>query len=483
MPEITGRVIQIAGPAVDVQFDEAHLPPIYEAIRVVSDGFNVPAPIDVTLEVQQHLGEARVRCIAMQPTDGMVRGMKAIDQGGPISVPVGRGTLGRVMNVIGLPVDNLGPIACDKKLPIHRPAPAFDEQSTRAEMFETGVKVIDLIQPFLKGGKIGLFGGAGVGKTVIIMELINNVAKQHGGFSVFGGVGERTREGNDLWLEMTESGVIKPGDPANSKAALIYGQMTEPPGARLRVALTALTVAEYFRDGEGSDTLLFIDNIFRFTQAGSEVSALLGRMPSAVGYQPNLATEMGELQERITSTKKGSVTSVQAIYVPADDLTDPAPATTFAHLDATTVLSRPLQEIGIYPAVDPLASTSRILDPRIVGQEHYDVAQGVKKTLQRYKDLQDIIAILGIDELSEDDKLTVARARKLQKFLSQPFHVAEQFTGMTGKYVKVADTVRSVKEILDGKHDDIPEQAFYMKGSIEEVLEHAERLKAAAVGS
>jgi F-type H+-transporting ATPase subunit beta len=483
MPEIIGRVIQIAGPAVDVQFDEAHLPPIYEAIRVVSDGFNVPAPIDVTLEVQQHLGEARVRCVAMQPTDGMVRGMKAIDQGGPISVPVGRGTLGRVMNVIGLPVDNLGPIACDKKLPIHRPAPAFDEQSTRAEMFETGVKVVDLIQPFLKGGKIGLFGGAGVGKTVVIMELINNVAKQHGGFSVFGGVGERTREGNDLWLEMTESGVIKPGDPANSKASLIYGQMTEPPGARLRVALTALTVAEYFRDGEGADTLLFIDNIFRFTQAGSEVSALLGRMPSAVGYQPNLATEMGELQERITSTKKGSVTSVQAIYVPADDLTDPAPATTFAHLDATTVLSRPLTEIGIYPAVDPLASTSRILDPRIVGQEHYDVAQGVKKTLQRYKDLQDIIAILGIDELSEDDKLTVARARKLQKFLSQPFHVAEQFTGMKGKYVKVADTVRSFKEVLDGKHDDIPEQAFYMKGSIEEVLEHAERLKAAAVGS
>jgi len=384
------------------------------------------------------------------------------------------------MNVIGEPVDNLGPIAAKESHPIHRPAPAFDEQATSAEMFETGVKVIDLIQPFLKGGKIGLFGGAGVGKTVVIMELINNVAKQHGGFSVFAGVGERTREGNDLWLEMSESGVIKPGDPDKSKAALIYGQMTEPPGARLRVALTGLTVAEYFRDKEGADTLLFIDNIFRFTQAGSEVSALLGRMPSAVGYQPNLATEMGELQERITSTKKGSVTSVQAIYVPADDLTDPAPATTFAHLDATTVLSRALTEIGIYPAVDPLASTSRILDPRIVGEEHYDVAQAVKKTLQTYKDLQDIIAILGIDELSEDQKLTVARARKIQRFLSQPFHVAEQFTGAPGRYVKIADTVKGFKEIVDGKHDDIPEQAFYMKGTIDEVVEAAEKLKAAA---
>ena len=375
MPENVGHVIQIAGPAVDVQFPEGKLPPIFQAVKIVSDGFTVPSPIDVILEVQQHLGEGRVRCIAMQPTDGMVRGMKAIDQGGPISVPVGRGTLGRVMNVIGEPVDQLGPVEYTKRMPIHRLAPAFDEQATSAEMFETGVKVVDLIQPFLKGGKIGLFGGAGVGKTVVIMELINNVAKNHGGYSVFAGVGERTREGNDLWLEMTESGVIKPGDPAHSKAALIYGQMTEPPGARLRVALTGLTVAEYFRDAEGADTLLFIDNIFRFTQAGSEVSALLGRMPSAVGYQPNLATEMGELQERITSTKKGSVTSVQAIYVPADDLTDPAPATTFAHLDATTVLSRALTEIGIYPAVDPLASTSRILDPRIVGQEHYDVAQ------------------------------------------------------------------------------------------------------------
>ncbi|MGH9509406.1 MAG: F0F1 ATP synthase subunit beta [Terriglobales bacterium] len=480
MPESYGKVIQVAGPAVDVQFSQAALPPIYQALRVVSEGFDVPAPMDVILEVQQHLGEGRVRCVAMQPTDGMVRGMKAIDQGGPISVPVGHGTLGRVMNVIGEPVDELGPIQAETRMPIHRLAPAFDQQSTTAEMFETGVKVIDLIQPFLKGGKIGLFGGAGVGKTVVIMELINNVAKQHGGYSVFAGVGERTREGNDLWLEMSESGVIKPGVPEESKAALIYGQMTEPPGARLRVALTALTVAEHFRDSEGADTLLFIDNIFRFTQAGSEVSALLGRMPSAVGYQPNLATEMGELQERITSTKKGSVTSVQAIYVPADDLTDPAPATTFAHLDATTVLSRPLTEIGIYPAVDPLASTSRILDPRIVGEEHYEVAQGVKKVLQRYKDLQDIIAILGIDELSEDDKLTVARARKMQRFLSQPFHVAAQFTGRPGRHVKIGETVNGFKEILDGKHDEIPEQAFYMKGTIEEVVEAAEKMKAAA---
>ncbi|MGZ4789059.1 MAG: F0F1 ATP synthase subunit beta [Terriglobales bacterium] len=483
MPENVGHVIQIAGPAVDVQFVESKMPPIYQALRVVSDGFKVPQPINVTLEVQQHLGEGRVRCVAMEPTDGMVRGMKAIDLDGPISVPVGRGTLGRVMNVIGQPVDQLGPIEHTEVKPIHRPAPAFDEQATTAEMFETGVKVIDLIQPFLKGGKIGLFGGAGVGKTVVIMELINNVAKQHGGFSVFAGVGERTREGNDLWLEMTESGVIKPGDPSKSKAALIYGQMTEPPGARLRVALTGLTVAEYFRDEEGADTLLFIDNIFRFTQAGSEVSALLGRMPSAVGYQPNLATEMGELQERITSTKKGSVTSVQAIYVPADDLTDPAPATTFAHLDATTVLSRALTEIGIYPAVDPLASTSRILDPRIVGQEHYDVAQAVKKTLQTYKDLQDIIAILGIDELSEDQKLTVTRARKIQRFLSQPFHVAEQFTGTPGRYVKIADTVKSFRGIVEGKFDAIPEQAFYMKGTIDEVQEAAEKLKTASAAA
>ncbi len=478
--ENVGHIIKISGPAVDVQFEEAKMPHIYQALRVVSDGFDVPTPIDVILEVQQHLGEGRVRCVAMEGTEGMVRGMKAIDLGGQIMVPVGRATLGRVLNVIGKPVDELGPVDADKYMPIHRPAPTFEEQSTREEMFETGVKVIDLIQPFLKGGKIGLFGGAGVGKTVVIQELINNVASKHGGFSVFAGVGERTREGNDLWLEFQESGVINLKDPAKSKAALIFGQMTEPPGARLRVALTALTVAEYFRDEEGADTLLFIDNIFRFTQAGSEVSTLLGRMPSAVGYQPNLATEMGELQERITSTKHGSITSVQAVYVPADDLTDPAPATTFAHLDATTVLSRPLSELGIYPAVDPLASTSRILTPRIVGQEHYDVAQEVKRILQRYKDLQDIIAILGIDELSDDDKLTVARARKVQKFLSQPFHVAEQFTGIPGRYVKVADTVRSFKEIIDGKHDNIPEQAFYMQGSIEDVLAAAEKMKQAA---
>ncbi len=477
MAENIGQIIKIAGPAVDVQFDEAHMPPIYQALRITSDGFDVPTPLNVIVEVQQHLGEGRVRCIAMEATEGMVRGMKAIDLGGPITVPVGRATLGRVLNVIGQPVDELGPVNATEHRPIHRQAPAFDEQSTREEMFETGIKVIDLIQPFLKGGKTGLFGGAGVGKTVIIQELINNVASKHGGFSVFAGVGERTREGNDLWLEFQESGVIDLKQLDKSKAALIYGQMTEPPGARLRVALTALTVAEYFRDEEGADTLLFIDNIFRFTQAGSEVSTLLGRMPSAVGYQPNLATEMGELQERITSTKKGSVTSVQAVYVPADDLTDPAPATTFAHLDATTVLSRPLSELGIYPAVDPLASTSRILAPRIVGQEHYDVAQGVKRILQRYKDLQDIIAILGIDELSEDDKLTVMRARKVQKFLSQPFHVAEQFTGMQGRYVKIADTVRSFKEVIDGKHDDVPEQAFYMKGDIDEVLESAGKMK------
>ncbi len=480
MAENIGKVIQVSGPAVDVQFEEATMPPIYQALKVTSDGFTVPAPINVILEVQQHLGEGRVRTVAMEATDGMIRGMKVSDLGGPIRVPVGKETLGRVINVIGEPVDELGPIGETQRMPIHRPAPLFDEQSTHEEMFETGIKVIDLIQPFLKGGKIGLFGGAGVGKTVIIQELINNVAQQHGGYSVFGGVGERTREGNDLWVEMTESGVIKPGKWQESKCALVYGQMTEPPGARLRVALTALTVAEYFRDQEGADTLLFIDNIFRFTQAGSEVSTLLGRMPSAVGYQPNLATEMGELQERITSTSKGSVTSVQAVYVPADDLTDPAPATTFAHLDATTVLSRPLSELGIYPAVDPLASTSRILAARTVGQEHYDVAQGVKRILQRYKDLQDIIAILGIDELSDEDKLTVARARKIQKFLSQPFHVAEQFTGIQGCYVKIADTVRSFKGILDGKYDDVPEQAFYMKGAIEEVLETAEKLKATA---
>ncbi len=472
-----GRVVQISGPAVDVQFDEAKMPGIFQALRVVSEGFKVPNPINVVLEVQQHIGNGRVRCVAMEATEGMVRGMKVIDTGAPISVPVGRPTLGRILNVIGQPVDELGPVVGAKYLPIHRPAPSFEEQSTQEEMFETGVKVIDLVQPFVKGGKIGLFGGAGVGKTVIIQELINNVATKHGGFSVFAGVGERTREGNDLWLEFQEAGVIDLKDLSKSKAALIYGQMTEPPGARLRVALSALTIAENFRDEEGADTLLFIDNIFRFTQAGSEVSTLLGRMPSAVGYQPNLSTEMGELQERITSTKKGSVTSVQAVYVPADDYTDPAPATTFAHLDATTVLSRPLSELGIYPAVDPLASSSRILSPRIVGQEHYDVAQGVKRILQRYKDLQDIIAILGIDELSEEDRLTVNRARKVQKFLSQPFHVAEQFTGIPGSYCKVADTVRSFKEVIEGKHDDVPEQAFYLKGTIEDVLEAAKKLR------
>jgi F-type H+/Na+-transporting ATPase subunit beta len=480
MAKNIGKVVQVSGPAVDVQFEEATMPPIYQALRVTSEGFTVPAPIDVILEVQQHLGEGRVRTVAMTATDGMVRGMNVLDLGSQITAPVGRETLGRVLNVVGDPVDELGPVGEKLRKPIHRPAPSFEEQSTHEEMFETGIKVVDLIQPFLKGGKIGLFGGAGVGKTVIIQELINNVATKHGGYSVFAGVGERTREGNDLWLEMSESGVITPGDPSKSKAALIYGQMTEPPGARLRVALTALTVAEHFRDEEGADTLLFIDNIFRFTQAGSEVSTLLGRMPSAVGYQPNLATEMGELQERITSTKKGSVTSVQAVYVPADDLTDPAPATTFAHLDATTVLSRPLSELGIYPAVDPLASSSRILSARIVGQEHYDVAQGVKRILQRYKDLQDIIAILGIDELSDEDKITVARARKVQKFLSQPFHVAEQFTGIPGRYCKIADTVRSFKEIIEGKHDEVPEQAFYMKGTIEEVLETAEKMKQTA---
>jgi len=429
------------------------------------------------VEVAQHIGEGRVRTIALQPTDGMVRGMKAISLGHPIEVPVGNQTLGRVLNVIGQPVDNMGPVNTEKKWSIHRAAPAFEEQATELQMFETGVKVIDLLEPYLRGGKIGLFGGAGVGKTVIIMELINNIALKHGGVSVFSGVGERTREGNDLWMEMQESGVLDPHDWKKSKVALIYGQMTEPPGARLRVGLSGLTVAEFFRDEEGQDVLLFIDNIFRFTQAGSEVSALLGRMPSAVGYQPNLATEMGELQERITSTKKGSITSVQAIYVPADDYTDPAPATTFAHLDATTNLTRSLVEQGIYPAVDPLASTSRILDPRIVGQEHYGVAQQVKQILQRYKDLQDIIAILGIDELSDDDKAIVARARKIQRFLSQPFHVAEQFTGMQGKYVPLADTVRSFKEVVDGKHDDLPEQAFYMQGDIEDVKKRAEELR------
>ncbi len=472
-----GKVIQVAGPAVDVEFPEGQIPVIRSAVRITSKGFDVPEPIDIICEVAQHIGESRVRTIALQPTDGLVRGMQAEDLGHPVEVPVGPQTLGRVLNVIGEPVDKMGPVNTEKRLPIHRPAPPFEDQSTELQMFETGIKVIDLLEPYLKGGKIGLFGGAGVGKTVIIQELISNLASKHGGVSVFAGVGERTREGNDLWLEFQESHVIDPHDYTKSKCALIYGQMTEPPGARLRVALTALTVAEFFRDEENQDVLLFIDNIFRFTQAGSEVSALLGRMPSAVGYQPNLASEMGDLQERITSTKSGSITSVQAIYVPADDYTDPAPATTFAHLDATTNLSRAISELGIYPAVDPLASTSRILDPRVIGEEHYNVAQQVKQILQRYKDLQDIIAILGVDELSDEDKLTVSRARKIQRFLSQPFNVAEAFTGRKGKYVKVADTVRSFKEVVEGKHDEIPEQAFYMQGSIDDVLEAWEEMK------
>ena len=473
----TGKVIQIIGPAVDIEFEEGHLPAIYNAIRILDKGELGKVPIDVVAEVANHIGENQVRCIAMKPTDGMVRGMKAIDSGAAISVPVGDQTLGRILNVLGEPVDNKGPVKAKERWPIHRNPPPFDEQSTEIEMFETGIKVIDLLEPYTKGGKTGLFGGAGVGKTVLIQELINNVAKAHGGYSVFAGVGERTREGNDLWLEFAESGVIVPGDPSKSKAALIYGQMTEPPGARLRVGLTGLTVAEYFRDAEGRDVLLFIDNIFRFTQAGSEVSALLGRMPSAVGYQPNLATEMGELQERITSTKRGSITSVQAIYVPADDLTDPAPAAAFAHLDATTVLSRQIAELGIYPAVDPLASTSRILDPRIVGDEHYNTARAVQAVLQKYKDLQDIIAILGIDELSEEDKIVVGRARRIQRFLSQPFHVAQQFTGVEGKYVKIADTIRAFKEIVEGKHDELPEQAFYNVGTIDEAVQKAELIR------
>jgi F-type H+-transporting ATPase subunit beta len=492
-----GKVVQIIGPVVDVEFSEHHLPPIYQALRITSDGFDVPDPIDVIAEVQQHLGEGRVRAVSMLPTDGMVRGMNAIDTGGPITVPVGEGTLGRVMNVIGEPVDNLGDIPHQQRYPIHRHAPSFDEQSTELQMFETGIKVIDLIQPFVRGGKIGLFGGAGVGKTVIVMELINNIAKARSGFSVFAGVGERTREGNDLLREMVESKVIDFGESfyqntektgafdmtkvdlkaiGNSKVSLIYGQMTEPPGARLRVALSGLTVAEYFRD-QGMDVLLFIDNIFRFTQAGSEVSALLGRMPSAVGYQPNLATEMGEMQERITSTKTGSITSIQAVYVPADDYTDPAPATTFAHLDAVTALSRQIVELGIYPAVDPLASSSRILDPRIVGEDHYNTTMAVKQILQRYKDLQDIIAILGLDELSDEDKLVVSRARKIQKFFSQPFHVAAQFTGREGKYCKLEDTIKGFKEIIAGTHDDLPEQAFYMVGTIDEAVEAGKKME------
>ena len=479
----TGKVVQIIGPVVDVEFGDDHLPAIYNAVRITDPGEETGVPLDIMTEVEQHLGENRVRCVSMVPTDGLVRGMQAEDLGEPIKMPVGEATLGRVLNVIGEPVDKLGPVQAQDHWPIHREAPGFEEQDTRVEMFETGIKVVDLLEPYMKGGKTGLFGGAGVGKTVLIMELINNVALKHGGFSVFAGVGERTREGNDLWNEFQETGVINMEEISKSKAALIYGQMTEPPGARLRVALSGLTVAEYFRDELKQDVLLFIDNIFRFTQAGSEVSALLGRMPSAVGYQPTLATEMGELQERITSTTEGSITSVQAIYVPADDYTDPAPATTFAHLDASTNLSRQIANLGIYPAVDPLASTSRILDPRLLGQEHYDIARAVQGILQRYKELQDIIAILGMDELSEDDRLTVSRARKIQRFFSQPFHVAEQFTGMQGRYVKIEDTIKGFEEIVAGKHDDVPEQAFLYVGTIDEVLEKSEKLKKEAAAA
>jgi F-type H+-transporting ATPase subunit beta len=466
-----GKISQVIGPVVDVEFEPGKLPAIYNALEIsgmkTEDIFSYSQRM--VLEVAQHLGESRVRAIALSSTEGLTRGTEVADTGSPIMVPVGPSTLGRIINIIGEPVDKQGPLTSDTHYPIHRPAPAFEDQETKVQMMETGIKVVDLLEPYTKGGKTGLFGGAGVGKTVIIMELIRNIAQEHGGTSVFAGVGERTREGNDLWLEMKESGVI-------NKTALVYGQMTEPPGARLRVGLTGLTVAEYFRDA-GQDVLLFIDNIFRFTQAGSEVSALLGRMPSAVGYQPTLSTEMGQLQERITSTRKGSITSVQAIYVPADDITDPAPATAFAHLDATTVLSRQIVELGIYPAVDPLASTSRILDPHILGEEHYTVARSVQRILQRYKDLQDVIAILGMDELSDEDKLVVARARKIQRFLSQPFFVAEAFTGQPGRYVSVQETIRGFKELIEGRCDDLPEQAFYMVGTIDEAREKAERLK------
>ena len=468
MSQNIGRISQVIGAVIDVEFEPGKLPEIYHALRVTNPAID-NRENNLVLEVAQHLGENSVRTIAMDSTDGLRRGQQVIDTGKQICAPVGRKTLGRIMNVIGEPVDEMGPIGNEKEYAIHREAPSFEEQSTKVEAFTTGIKVVDLLAPYARGGKIGLFGGAGVGKTVLIMELINNIAKQHGGYSVFAGVGERTREGNDLWMEMKESGVL-------DKAALVYGQMNEPPGARARVALTALSVAEYFRDEEGQDVLLFIDNIFRFTQAGSEVSALLGRIPSAVGYQPTLATEMGELQERITSTRKGSITSVQAIYVPADDLTDPAPATAFAHLDATTVLSRQIAELGIYPAVDPLDSTSRILDPQVIGEEHYAVARSVQYVLQKYKDLQDIIAILGMDELSEEDRLVVSRARKIQRFLSQPFHVAEAFTGSPGKYVELKDTIRGFQEIVAGKYDSLPEQAFYMVGPIEEVIEKAKKL-------
>ena len=479
----TGKVIEVIGPVVDVEFAKGELPVIYNAIEIVSDGFDSPQPIRIICEVQYHLGENRVRTISMHPTDGLVRGMQARDLGGPITVPVGREVLGRVINVIGDPVDMLGPVNEKRRLPIHRPPPPLDEQDTRLELFETGIKVVDLLEPYLKGGKIGLFGGAGVGKTVLIQELINNVAKTHGGYSVFAGVGERTREGNDLYHEFIESKVN--ADPHNpdpnvkSKCALVFGQMNEPPGARMRVALSGLTVAEHFRD-QGQDVLFFVDNIFRFTQAGSEVSALLGRIPSAVGYQPTLATDMGALQERITTTTKGSITSVQAIYVPADDLTDPAPATSFAHLDATTTLSRAIAEKGIYPAVDPLDSTSRMMDPRIVGEEHYQTARRVQAILQRYKALQDIIAILGMDELSEEDKLTVARARKIERFMSQPFDVAAVFTGSPGVQVKLEDTIKGFKGLCDGAYDHLPEPAFYMVGTIEEAIAKAQRLAAEA---
>lgn len=468
-----GKVVQVVGPAIDIEFEPGNLPAIYNAVKISSadqDTVKSSVELNIVLEVAQHLGNNLVRAVAMSSTDGVVRGMKVIDTGAPISVPVGRGTLGRLINVIGETIDHKGPVETDKFYPIHRPAPRFEDQETATEILETGIKVVDLLAPYAKGGKIGLFGGAGVGKTVLIMELIRNIAYEHGGFSVFAGVGERTREGNDLYHEMKDSGVI-------DKTAMVFGQMNEPPGARLRVGLTGLTVAEFFRDEEGQDVLLFIDNIFRFTQAGSEVSALLGRMPSAVGYQPTLATEMGQLQERITSTKKGSITSVQAIYVPADDLTDPAPATAFAHLDATTVLSRQIAELGIYPAVDPLDSSSRVLDPNVVGPEHYEVARAVQGVLQRYKELQDIIAILGMDELSDEDKITVARARKIQRFLSQPFFVAENFTGTPGKYVPLKESIRGFKEILEGKHDDIPEHAFLMVGTIDEVVARAKELE------
>lgn len=466
-----GKIVQVIGPVVDIDFSGGTLPEILNSVLIQRTNIE-GVEEELVVEVQQHLGENRVRCVAMDSTDGLVRGMKAVDTGLPIQVPVGPECLGRLISVIGKGIDGLGELKTKKKYSIHRPAPEFSHLTTQKEMFETGIKVIDLLEPYTKGGKTGLFGGAGVGKTVLIMELIHNIAKHHGGYSVFGGVGERTREGNDLWLEMKESGVLE-------KTALIFGQMNEPPGARLRVALTALTNAEYFRDEEGKDVLLFIDNIFRFTQAGSEVSALLGRMPSAVGYQPTLATEMGALQERITSTNKGSITSVQAIYVPADDLTDPAPATTFAHLDATTVLSRQISELGIYPAVDPLDSTSRILDPNIIGHEHYNIARDVKNILQSYKDLQDIINILGMDELSDEDKLTVQRARKIQKFLSQPFFVAEQFSGIPGRYVKLEETIKGFKGIIEGQYDDLPENSFYMVGTIEEAIEKSKQLKAA----